>query len=109
MPVSRCRAMWMPRPSALRRFMVRFVAGLVRGVCALSTVDLEGGPGQSLSHAPTDMDMPALQRQGTELSFQLGRIHSEVQQGAEEHVAANPAAQIQKERFHFMSRLGRGH
>lgn len=47
-----------------------------------------------------DMKMVAFHPQLLELRFQLYRIHAEVQQGADKHVPAEPAENIQIKRFH---------
>ena len=48
-----------------------------------------------------DMDMPAVEFEFFEFVFQRARIDAEINQRAEEHVAADAAENVQIKRFHL--------
>jgi hypothetical protein len=63
-------------------------------------VDIELGPGDATAGAPGDVEVVPGNAEPTELTFEFRRGDAEIEQGAEEHVTADAAEDVEVEGFH---------
>ena len=86
--------------------VVRMVSVLVRSTLdpRLSTIfhlHIEFNPGDAGFLFAENVKMPAVELQFFQLAFQFARVHAQINQRADEHVAADAAEKIEVKRFHF--------
>ena len=63
----------------------------------MGKVDIELGAADARAFLAGEVEMAAIDMQGGQLLFQPGKINAQVDQGAQQHVAADAAEQVQKE------------
>ncbi len=51
-----------------------------------------------------DVEVPAIELELVQLAFELARIHTEIQQRGDEHVAGNAAEQVEVKSLHASAR-----
>ena len=81
--------------------VVRMVWMCVRLTGTHMHVEFNAGNAGSL--LAENMQVPAVELQFFQLALQFFRIHAQINQRADEHVAADAAEEIEVKRFHFSS------
>lgn len=106
-------AVAMPMLMPVNGFIVAAILGVVMAggtvtmpVVRMGEVDIELGAADARAFLAGEVEMAAIDMQGGQLLFQPGKINAQVDQGAQQHVAADAAEQVQKEGIcHNKSRL----
>ena len=72
-------------------------------VMVVGQVHVEFHAGDRRFLAAGDMEMVAIEFELFQLAFQAARVHAEIEQGGNEHIAGNAADEVEIECFHFVS------
>jgi hypothetical protein len=83
-------------------FVIVIVRMLAMMVVIVGEVDVELYPGYGGSFLPRYVQVIAVEFELLELALQPRRVHAQVKQGADEHVAGDTAEDVKVERFHHV-------
>ena len=88
-----------PRP---RGFVLRLMTMVVVRVMIIimGQVDIELHPGDVRAFGTGEMQVEFVEAQSCEFPLQRGRLDPQIQERADEHVAADPAEDVQVDRLH---------
>jgi hypothetical protein len=81
--------------------VVMVVRGVVMMFVGVGQMDIKLHAGDAGFLLARDVEMIAVEFQLLQLALQLARIRAEVNQRADEHVAADAAENVEIKRFHF--------
>lgn len=93
------RMVRVPVPVMLMESM-RVGFALMGVAVAMRQMNIELGARNPLLGAPRHVQVIALQREFTQFSLQFRKIHPQVQQGPDEHVATDPAKKVEVKLLH---------
>jgi len=82
-------------------FMMLFLSMVVFVIVLMRQMHIKLHPRDARFLATPHMDMPAVEPQLFQLPLQLRRIHPQINQRADQHIAADAAENIQIKRFHY--------